>query len=173
MVFISEMKDYLKRQVIIKIGELYATDEPTVIYTLLGSCVAVCIYDIKNRIGGMNHIFLPGNNYKNDSSTRYGENAMKYLIKNICQLGGERKKLVAKAFGGGHVIPAISNKIGIGPKIVDFVINYLEKEKIEIVAHDFGGNKTRKVYFHTDTGMAYVKHLSQKNLSEQTLKMIK
>jgi len=31
----------------------------------------------------MNHIFLPGDN-KNDASTRYGENAMKYLIKKIC-----------------------------------------------------------------------------------------
>ena len=158
------MKSFFKKQVTIKIGELYVTDEPTVIYTLLGSCVAVCIYDKKKQIGGMNHIFLPGkNNNKSDSSTRYGENAMKYLIKNICNLGGERDNLVAKAFGGAHVIPVISKDIGIGPKIVDFVINYLKKEKIEIVAHDFGGDKTRKVYFHTDTGMAYVKLLSLKN----------
>ena len=167
------MKDLLKKQVTIKIGELYAADEPTVIYTLLGSCVAVCIYDKVNRIGGMNHIFLPGNNEKNNSSTRYGENAMKYLIKSICKLGGEHKKLVAKAFGGGHVIPAISKEAGIGPKIVDFVLNYLKKEKIEIIAHDFGGDKTRKVYFHTDTGLAYVKHLSSSKLSAQALKMIK
>ena len=156
------MKSYFKKQVSIKIGELYVTDEPTVIYTLLGSCVAVCIYDKKKQIGGMNHIFLPGNN-KSDSSTRYGENAMKYLIKNICKLGGERDNFVAKAFGGAHVIPVISKDIGIGPKIVDFVINYLKNEKIDIIAHDFGGKKTRKVYFHTDTGMAYVKLLSSKN----------
>ncbi|MBN2419217.1 MAG: chemotaxis protein CheD [Deltaproteobacteria bacterium] len=161
------MKDYLKKQVTIKIGELYATDEPTVIYTLLGSCVAVCIYDQKKHIGGMNHIFLPGNN-KSDSSTRYGENAIKYLIKNICQLGGERDNLIAKAFGGAHVIPAISKGLGIGPKIVDFVINYLKKEGIEIIAHDFGGNKTRKVYFHTDTGMVYVKLLTAKNAVMRT-----
>ncbi len=167
------MNSHLKKQVTIKIGELYATDEPTVIYTLLGSCVAVCIYDKKNQIGGMNHIFLPGSNKKDDASTRYGENAMKYLIKNICKLGGKQNNLVAKAFGGGHVIPAISREVGIGPKIVDFVINYLNRERIEIVAHDFGGNKTRKVYFHTDTGMAYVKQISSNNLSAQALKMIK
>jgi chemotaxis protein CheD len=148
-----------KKQVNIKIGELYATDEPTIIYTLLGSCVAVCIHDNQNGIGGMNHIFLPGDN-KIDSSTRYGENAMKYLIKNICTLGANRDNLVAKAFGGAHVIPAISRELGVGPKIVDFVISYLKKENIKIIAHDFGGNKTRKVFFHTDTGMAYVKLLS-------------
>ena len=107
------MRGHFKKQVIIKIGELYATAEPTVIYTLLGSCVAVCIYDNEKKIGGMNHIFLPGIKECN-SSTRYGENAMKYLIKKICSLGGERKNLVAKAFGGAHVIPAISKEIGVG-----------------------------------------------------------
>jgi chemotaxis protein CheD len=150
-----------KKQVIIKIGELYATDEPTIIHTVLGSCVAVCIYDDEKMIGGMNHIFMPGDN-KNDFSTRYGENAMKYLIKNICTLGANRDNLVAKAFGGAHVIPSISREFGIGPKIVDFVINYLEKVNIKIVAHDLGGDKTRKVFFHTDTGMAYVKLLSNR-----------
>ena len=163
------MITHIKKQVTIKIGELYATDEPTVIYTLLGSCVAVCMYDKKNQIGGMNHIFLPGNN-KLDSSTRYGENAMKYLIKNICALGGNRKNLVAKAFGGAHVIPVISKEIGIGPKIVEFVTDYLKNEKIEIIAHDFGGDKTRKVYFHTDTGMAYVKQIASKNMNMLSLK---
>jgi chemotaxis protein CheD len=158
-----------KKRIAIKIGELYATDEPTIIYTLLGSCVAVCIHDNDMGIGGMNHIFLPGDN-KIDSSTRYGVNAMKYLIKNICTLGANRDNLVAKAFGGAHVIPAISRELGVGPKIVDFVIDYLKKEKINIVAHDFGGNKTRKVFFHTDTGLAYVKLLSSNchlNLSSE------
>ncbi|MBN1907817.1 MAG: chemotaxis protein CheD [Deltaproteobacteria bacterium] len=150
-----------KKQVIIKIGEFYATDEPTIIHTVLGSCVAVCIYDDVKMIGGMNHIFMPGDN-KKDSSTRYGENAMKYLIKNICTLGANRDNLVAKAFGGAHVIPSISSEFGIGLKIVDFVIDYLEKVKIKIVAHDFGGDKTRKVFFHTDTGIAYVKLLSNR-----------
>jgi len=150
-----------KKQVTIKIGEFYATDRPTIIHTVLGSCVAVCIYDAEKKIGGMNHIFMPGE-HKDDSSTRYAENAMKYLIKNICTLGANRDNLLAKAFGGAHVIPSISREYGIGPKIVDFVIDYLEKADIKIVAHDFGGNKTRKVFFHTDTGMAYVKLLSNR-----------
>ena len=124
-----------KKQITIKIGELYATDEPTVIYTLLGSCVAVCIHDRKIKIGGMNHIFLPGNNNNTNLSTRYGENAMKYLIKNICDMGGDRKNLVAKVFGDAHVIPAISPELGIGLKIVDFVVNFLKREKIEIIEY--------------------------------------
>lgn len=153
-----------KKNVTIKVGELYATSEPTIIYTLLGSCVAVCLFDPVKRIGGMNHIFLPGTpDLKNtDTTTRYGENAMRYLIKRVLNLGADRRNLVAKAFGGAHVIPAISQELGVGSKIVDFVLNYLNKEKIDIIAHDLGGFKTRKVYFHTDTGMVYIKRLTKK-----------
>ncbi len=153
------MIDHNKTQVTIKIGELHAAAEPTIIYTLLGSCVAVCIYDSQKHIGGMNHIFLPGGN-SSTSSTRYGENAIKNLLQKIIKLGGNQKDMIAKAFGGGHVIPAISEEIGVGSKIVDFVISFLKENKIELVAHDFGGNMPRKVFFHTDTGMAYVKQLS-------------
>lgn len=34
-----------KKQVIIKIGELYVKDEHAIIHTVLGTYVAVCIYD--------------------------------------------------------------------------------------------------------------------------------
>lgn len=158
------MESNQKETVIIRIGELYATNKPTVIQTVLGSCVAVCLFDTVNRIGGMNHIFLPGNSSSNiyDTSFRYGENAMKYLIKRVLNLGGERKSLVAKAFGGANVLPSISENLGVGPRIVDFVLDYLEKEKIEIIAHDLGGNKSRKVFFHTDTGMAHVRRFIHK-----------
>lgn len=147
-----------KKQITIKIGELHAASDPTIIYTLLGSCVAVCLYDRKNRLGGMNHIFLPGN-CEGSSCTRYGDNAMEHLIKQISKLGGDRKYYQAKAFGGAHVIPSISREIGVGSKIVDYVIGYMKKERIEIIAHDFGGTKSRKVYFHTDTGKVFVKRI--------------
>ena len=64
----------MKKRINISIGDYYASKEPAIIYTLLGSCVAVCLYDRKNRIGGMNHILLPGspNMNKFDSSARYG-----------------------------------------------------------------------------------------------------
>ena len=159
----KQMHDYNKPQVTIKIGELYAAAEPAVIYTLLGSCVAVCMYDIKNKIGGMNHIFLPGND-KMTSSTRYGENAMKHLIRRIINLGGNRENIVAKAFGGGHVIPVLSEE-GVGSKIIAFVTNFLKENEIKLVASDFGGNMPRKVFFHTDTGTAYVKQLAPHSIN--------
>lgn len=151
----------LKDLVSISIGEYYATYDTKIIYTLLGSCVAVCLFDTENKIGGMNHILMPGrpNLQKYDASARYGVNAMELLINAMMKLGGNRKKFVAKTFGGASVIPAISKDRAVGQKVAQFVMDFLETEKIKIISRDFGGFQTRKVYFHTDTNEVYVKKI--------------
>lgn len=155
----------MKKQVNIYIGEYYASRVPVIIYTYLGSCVAVCLFDKKNRIGGMNHILLPGKPDLNrfDPSARYGINAMELLINKIMNLGGDRSKIVAKIFGGAHIIPYISPLYSAGTRISEFVKIFLNKEKIKIISSDIEGCDIREVYFHTDTGVVYVKHISCKN----------
>jgi chemotaxis protein CheD len=165
----------MKRRVGIHIGGIYATKEPVVIETVLGSCVAVCLYDAEKRIGGMNHIFLPGEaDLKHfDTPARYGINAMELLINRITALGGNRRRVTAKAFGGAHVLPAISQSNGMGRKNVEFVCEFLRIEGIELIGHDLGGYSTRKVLFHTDTGDAFLKVLgnsSQQNALRKELK---
>lgn len=152
----------MKEQVTIFIGEYYATREQTVIYTLLGSCVAVCLFDPENSIGGMNHILMPGKPDMNkyDDSARYGINAMELLINGMMKLGGNRKKMIAKTFGGASVLSSISEERAIGQKNVEFVVEFLRKEKIKIVSRDFGGYDTRKVYFHSDTGEVFLKRIA-------------
>ena len=151
----------MKKRVNIHIGEFYASREPTVIYTLLGSCVAVCLFDPFNMMGGMNHILLPGRPdlRRFDNSARYGINAMELLINRIMKLGGDRKRIVAKIFGGAHIISVISRENSVGPKIAEFVKNFLKIEGIKIVRQDLGGNKTRKIFFHTDTGKVYLERV--------------
>ena len=108
----------VKKEVAIHIGECHVSREPTVIRTLLGSCVAVCVFDPVTQVGGMNHILLPGQadlqHY--DAPTRYALNAMDLLINDIMKLGGKRYNLTAKVFGGGHIIPCISEEFGMGQK---------------------------------------------------------
>lgn len=152
----------MKTRVTISIGEYYVSREETIIYTLLGSCVAVCLFDPENRIGGMNHILLPGqpDADKYDASARYGINAMELLINGIMKLGGNRKKIIAKTFGGASVLPSIPENRAVGRKIVDFVVKFLHDEGIKIVSRDFGGYDTRKIYFHTDTGDVFLKRIT-------------
>lgn len=158
----------MEKKITINIGQYFASKEPAIVYTLLGSCVAVCLYDRINRIGGMNHILLPGRPdlKQYDATARYGINAMELLINSIMKLGGDRKRLVAKAFGGGHVISAISRQNSVGPRITSFVKEFLKIEAIELVGQDMGGTDIRKVYFHTDTGTAYLKRLPSGKFNE-------
>jgi chemotaxis protein CheD len=156
-----------KKAVSIHIGGVYAAKRPTVIYTLLGSCVAVCLYNPVLRMGAMNHILLPGEadiqNYS--AATRFGINAMEVLINKMIQFGSDRQSLQAKIFGGAHVLPSISPENGIGLKISNFVENFLMQEKIPIISKDIGGRSGRKIYFHTDTGDVFVKRLESKLLN--------
>lgn len=151
----------MKRKISIHIGGLHASKEPTVIHTLLGSCVAVCLYDAVERIGGMNHILLPGRADLRhfDTVARYGINAMELLINRIMTLGGKRRRLVAKVFGGAHVLPSISRENGVGNKNIEFVLNFMELESIAVIGRDLGGHDTRKIYFHTDTGEVFLKRI--------------
>ncbi len=151
----------LKKQQTIHIGEVYASVEPTVIKTLLGSCVAVCLFDPVKKIGAMNHIFLPGRaDLKHfDAPARFGINAMELLINEMMKLGAGRHRLLAKAFGGGHVLHGIDDENGPGRKISDFVTEFLQAESIRLAACDLGGNHGRHVHFETDTGDAWVKKI--------------
>jgi chemotaxis protein CheD len=149
------------KKINIHIGQLYASKEPVVIQTLLGSCVAVCLYDPLLCIGGMNHILLPGRADLRhfDTVSRYGINAMELLINRVMTLGGNRHNLIAKVFGGAHILPAISPENGVGGKNIEFVLDFLQMEAITIVSQDLGGHDTRKIFFHTDTGEVFLKRI--------------
>jgi chemotaxis protein CheD len=89
----------------IHIGQYFASRDPAIIYTVLGSCISVCFFDPIARIGGMNHILHTGESlFSSDDSARFGINAMELLINEMVGLGAIRSRLVAKVFGGGNIL---------------------------------------------------------------------
>jgi len=173
-----QAKGISKKQASIHIGEYHASDVPTIIYTLLGSCVAVCLYDRKKRIGGMNHILLPGNASmdKFNDCARYGINAMKFLMDKMIKLGGEKKNFASKVFGGANLLPSIPYERCVGKKNVFFVLNFLAKESIPVLSQDVGGNDSRKIFFHTDTGDVFLRRslsIHYQNIVDQENKALK
>ncbi len=143
----------------IHIGDYHASRRPSVIYTLLGSCVAVCLFDPVNRIGGMNHILMPGRaDLKHyDDAARYGINAMELLINGIMRLGGDRRRLVAKLFGGARTLSTIPEENSMGRKNVEFALEFFRTESIQLLNQDVGGGQSRRIYFHTDTNDVFLK----------------
>jgi len=161
------LDDNLTR-VTIHIGGLRASHEPLVLDTVLGSCIAACLYDPVGGIGGMNHFMLPeGVDPGNPTSARYGVNAMELLISEVMKLGGQRRRFQAKIFGGGHVLKIRESLDGVPQRNIDFVRRFLETEQIPVIKEDVGGYHPRRVLFHTNTGKVFLKYLGT-NEAEQT-----
>lgn len=139
-------------------GEYFVSNEDLVIMTVLGSCIAACIWDNKARIGGMNHFMLPDGE-GGDGSGRYGSYAMELLINEMLKLGARRETMQAKIFGGGQVMAGFTT-MNVGERNTKFVMDYLATERIPVVSQDVLDIHPRKVCFFPVSGKALVKRLA-------------
>jgi chemotaxis protein CheD len=143
-------------------GEYYATTRDMLIVTVLGSCVSACIRDRSSGVGGMNHFMLPERDGDADdplsTSARYGTYAMEMLINHLMKLGARRQNFEAKVFGGGNVLKGFTSN-NVGARNSDFVLQYLQTERIPLIAQDLLDIFPRKVYFFPKTGRVLVKKL--------------
>jgi chemotaxis protein CheD len=139
-------------------GEYFVSNEDIVIMTVLGSCIAACLWDGRARIGGMNHFMLPDGD-TGDGCGRYGSFAMELLINEMLKLGARRETMQAKVFGGAQVMAGFTS-MNVGERNTQFVQNYLSAERIPIVSEDVLDIHPRKVCFFPITGKALVKRLA-------------
>jgi len=139
-------------------GEYFVASDDLLIMTVLGSCIAACIWDNKLRIGGMNHFMLPDGDGA-DGSGRYGSYAMELLINEMIKLGARRETMQAKVFGGGAVMAGFTT-MNVGERNTRFVLDYLATERIPVVSQDVLDIHPRKVCFFPVTGKALVKRLA-------------
>jgi chemotaxis protein CheD len=143
-------------------GEYYATTRDMLLVTVLGSCVCACIRDKVSGIGGMNHFMLPdaGQDQNNPlgASARYGVYAMEILINQLLKMGAKRGNFEAKVFGGGAVLRGFT-VANIGERNADFVLKFLDMEKMPVAAQDLLDIYPRKVYYFPRTGLVRVKKL--------------
>ena len=140
-------------------GELIATSDPSVISTVLGSCVSVCLLDPVTRSGGANHFLLPHLTTGDGSSCRFGRTAMEMLVARMLSLGCQKRNLTARMFGGASQFEVSSDRISIGQQNVQVATRFLEEEEIPILVQEVGGSRGRKLVFHTETGDVFVRTL--------------
>ena len=147
-------------------GEYYVTAEDIVLTTVLGSCVSACIRDTAAGIGGMNHFMLPdaADPASRDAaaSMRYGAYAMDVLLEKLLKAGAKRERLEAKVFGGGAVLANMS-LLNIGERNADFVLRYLQVERVRIAGQDLRGKLPRRINFFPLTGRVAVRKLQQQD----------
>lgn len=134
-------------------GNLFVAAEPFAISTILGSGVALCLWDRERGIGGANHVMLPEGPKDAENAVRYANFANPALLQKLLALGADAKSLEAKIFGGS--LPNVKfggEKTHVGELNVQAVTGFLRESGIRVAHSEVGGTRGRKLIFHTDTG---------------------
>jgi len=139
-------------------GEYFVSSDDLMVMTVLGSCIAACIWDARARSGGMNHFMLPDGDSL-EGGGRYGSYAMELLINQLLKSGARRESMQAKVFGGAQVMAGFTS-MNVGERNTQFVLDYLATERIPVVSQDVLDIHPRKVCFFPVTGKALVKRLA-------------
>lgn len=134
-------------------GYITVPEKPTMVSTVLGSCVSVCLYDRKKKFGGINHFQLPHSEDENKTTARFGNAATIGLIRMMLRRGAQPRHMEAQIFGGAHN-PQFTTDIGRMNVIAAKKI--LAKALIRVTSEDVGGERGRKLVFNTGTNEALV-----------------
>ena len=135
-------------------GHIYLSHDPSLIWTVLGSCVAVALWDSRKMLGGMSHFLYPYTDDSRKATARYGNVAVRYLVKMFLDDGAKGKNLKAQLFGGAESNSAECSKIA--KENLQTARMILKKYHIGIVSEDTGGCMGRKIVYNTQKNEAVV-----------------
>jgi chemotaxis protein CheD len=139
---------------------------PHQVLTILGSCVAVCLFDDRLKYGGINHYMLPWWNGNVMPTPKYGDVAIERLIEKMISLGSYQGNLVAKIFGGAQQHTTVENGLGVGDRNVVTAEKKLAMQGIPIIGRSTGGERGRRIVFHTHTNQVFMKFLTAVELKQ-------
>jgi chemotaxis protein CheD len=139
-------------------GEHYVDSDPQVLLTtILGSCIAACIWDGVAGVGGMNHFLLPGDGvgaqHRNPGADaqRFGVHLMELLLNDLLRRGAAKSRMRAKLFGGARMLKGLTD---IGEMNATFAEKFLREENISLVGGSLRGDQGRRIQFWPVSGRA-------------------
>ncbi len=133
-------------------GDLRVASGPDVqLVTVLGSCVAVCLWSARSKVGGMNHALLPEPPSGAASAGKYTRTATVSLLERFDRAGVARSSTVAQLFGGASMGPAGVGR-GIGARNVEVAEEVLRMAGIAVVGRDVNGRFGRRIRFDVGSG---------------------
>jgi chemotaxis protein CheD len=151
------------RIVRVKVADLVASADGTLVTIGLGSCVAIVLHDVEARVGGLAHVLLPSATMSRDRTNpaKFPETAIPTLIADMRRLGAKHERLTARIIGGasmfGNLLPV--RGINIGERNVAAVRTVLAAERVPIVAEDVGSDYGRSVYLSVEDGRVEVRSI--------------
>ena len=146
------------------IGEGGVYTRPTVVTTVLGSCVSVTFFCREKKIGGIFHAILPTIPEKEKrlpivEQYKYVDSSINHIVRSFYRRGVKAKQIEAKLFGGAE--GAFKGIIKPGANNIITAYETLAQHQIKISASDVGGEKGRNLIFVSDTGEVFIKNHSK------------
>ncbi|MES2257707.1 MAG: chemotaxis protein CheD [Pseudomonadota bacterium] len=140
-------------------GEYFVGDARHRIRTLLGSCVAIALWQPQRRVGALSHFLLPRCAAAHAGlDGHYGEEALTLMLRLLHQRGIGAHQCQAKVFGGGIMFPDLEHDPDcIGRQNVDAALNLLHGHGIPVVSQSVLGLGHRQIVFHVRSGDIWVR----------------
>lgn len=131
-------------------GQYVVYREPCLVTTILGSCVAIVLFDPVRRIGAVNHYLLPEpTTAAGEASLRYGSVSFAQMLHSMQEAGADLQRLQAKIYGGARVLDNLNLGESIGKQNIDFATRVLAAHRIPVSGQETGGTAGRKIIFNT------------------------
>lgn len=148
------------------VAQIKIANGPSVLRTILGSCVGICIYDRMKKIGGLAHILLPVDTSNGTAIEKFAETAIPYMVQLLLKEGAKKEFMSAKIAGGASMFKfEASVTLGqIGERNIEETKKMLAKLQIPLVDEDTGGSAGRVIDFFLDDGHLKVKANSQEKM---------
>jgi chemotaxis protein CheD len=162
-------------KVFLQTGDCFIGVTPTLVTTVLGSCLAVTIHSPKMGIGTICHAFLPDSSEAKAKENgepqicRFVDTALQNMLETMDKIGIPRRELVIKMFGGssGLAVRGLEHSFyDIGRRNCEMAKKILKFARLDIAIKDIGGNRGRKLMFHTQTGEVWIKRLRQPSFND-------
>lgn len=151
----------LLESVYLKPGELVVAERPALVSTVLGSCVAVTLFNPRLGVGAICHAMLPL--AAGRDGFKYVDSSLLHMLAHFERLGVSKRELTVKLFGGADMfesgLPAGGGSVG--RQNIQAATALLRQEGLPVVAADTGGRQGRKLLFYSHTGEVLLKRLGQ------------
>jgi chemotaxis protein CheD len=149
---VTVTKNNLGADFLLPVGDVYFGKSPGVIKTLLGSCVAVTVWNETYQVGGMCHYLLATTNNPLESNNyRYGMYALDYLYQNMIKYS-PANEFELRLFGGGKIYPT-KQALTIGESNVAFAKQWLNTHDLNLAKEDVLGSICRTIIFNLSNGL--------------------
>jgi chemotaxis protein CheD len=153
-------------EVYLQPGEMFLAREPTIIRTLLGSCVGVTFWSRRLGIGALCHAMLPRcpesslEAVSPKDGYRYVDFAIRDIGRKLDELGVHRSEVEVKVFGGADVLLGEDMSLikpSLGNQNCDSAFDVLQAEGFQVMASSLRGTSGLKLHFYTESGDVLVR----------------